>query len=285
MVEDNVVFNNGQDGIELSSLETAIATRNVVMMNGTEDSGQDGIRLLSCDSSQVNFNQVFASGGDGIVVRSSGVTSVTDNYVEGCGDQGIFVWILDQAFVARNFSGDNSSTGMILRNIDDLTCDNNVTVQNEGDGIQVRSSFAIVNGITSIQNNANGFTSSGNDLIEISNSIFRGNSNVQIGENLFGEIPIVNNSNIEGGYDGVGNIDSDPLFVSPDGADGNPNTVSDNDYRLLPGSPCIDTGDSTSWLCAELDVLSNPRVLDGLLDGNAIADTVSYTHLTLPTKA
>ena len=272
MVEDNLAFNNGQEGIDLSSLDIAIATRNVLMMNGTEGVAQDGIRLTSCDSSEVSFNQIFASNEDGIVVRSSGVTSVTDNFVEGCAEQGIFVWVVDQAYVARNFSGGNSGTGMILRNVDDLSCDNNVTVHNGGDGIQVRSSFAIVNGITSVQNGANGFTSSGNDLIEISNSVFRDNSNEQIDENLFGEIPLVNNSNVQGGYDGIGNIDSDPLFVSPDGPDGDPNAVSDNDYRLLPGSPCIDTGDSSSWLCVELDALRNPRVLDGLLDGNTIAD-------------
>ncbi len=40
-------------------------------------------------------------------------------------------------------------------------------------------------------------------------------------------------SDVEGGYDGVGNIDADPLFVD----------LEDADYRLLGGSPCIDAGD------------------------------------------
>jgi len=35
----------------------------------------------------------------------------------------------------------------------------------------------------------------------------------------------------------------DPLFADPKGPDGNPATVEDNDYRLMPGSPCIGTGD------------------------------------------
>ncbi len=45
--------------------------------------------------------------------------------------------------------------------------------------------------------------------------------------------PVVTYSNVEGGWEGEGNIDADPLFILPD----------ENDYRLLRGSPCIDTGD------------------------------------------
>lgn len=44
--------------------------------------------------------------------------------------------------------------------------------------------------------------------------------------------------NVEGGMAGAGNFDTDPLFR---------NSVT-GDYRLLPGSPCIDAGDPTSPL-------------------------------------
>ena len=44
--------------------------------------------------------------------------------------------------------------------------------------------------------------------------------------------PIVLYSNIQGGFEGEGNIDADPLFA--DAANG--------DYHLTEGSPCIDTG-------------------------------------------
>ncbi len=62
-------------------------------------------------------------------------------------------------------------------------------------------------------------------------------------------------SNIEGGEAGVGiedgstiswgagNIEEDPLFVDADGADEVPGTEDDN-FRLSPGSPCIDAGDN-----------------------------------------
>ena len=42
---------------------------------------------------------------------------------------------------------------------------------------------------------------------------------------------LITHSDIEGGWDGTGNIDEDPLFAGAD------------DYLLSPGSPCIDAGD------------------------------------------
>ena len=45
--------------------------------------------------------------------------------------------------------------------------------------------------------------------------------------------PNVTYSDVEGGWSGEGNIDADPMFV----------LAEMSDYRLLWGSPCIDTGD------------------------------------------
>jgi hypothetical protein len=41
---------------------------------------------------------------------------------------------------------------------------------------------------------------------------------------------------------GEGCIDTDPLFVDPDGPDDDPATWEDNDYRLQVESPCLDAG-------------------------------------------
>ena len=45
-------------------------------------------------------------------------------------------------------------------------------------------------------------------------------------------IPIINYSDIEGGWEGEGNINADPLFTIPE----------NDDYTLQEGSPCIDSG-------------------------------------------
>jgi len=66
----------------------------------------------------------------------------------------------------------------------------------------------------------------------------------------------------DGAFDGVGNIDDDPLLVEPDGADGDVGT-DDDDLRLQPSSPCIDAGDNTAVpedITTDLD--GNPRFLE-----------------------
>ena len=67
------------------------------------------------------------------------------------------------------------------------------------------------------------------------NCIVRGNDGLQLSG------PSASYSDVEGGLPGLGNFDLDPLFRdAPNG-----------DYRLLPGSPCIDTGDPAAPLDAD----------------------------------
>ena len=51
------------------------------------------------------------------------------------------------------------------------------------------------------------------------------------------EEPIISYSDIEGGWEGEGNIESDPLFTDPE----------NSDYTLMDGSPCIDSGNPDIW--------------------------------------
>ncbi len=63
----------------------------------------------------------------------------------------------------------------------------------------------------------------------VNSSIIWGNS-----ESNFGGIdPVVTYSDVQGGFEGEGNIDADPLFVNP----------NDGDFHLTANSPCIDAGD------------------------------------------
>ena len=50
---------------------------------------------------------------------------------------------------------------------------------------------------------------------------------------------------IDGGFPGVGNLDTDPQFTDPNGADGDPSTGTDNDYRPVSGAPGNDAGENT----------------------------------------
>ena len=85
-------------------------------------------------------------------------------------------------------------------------------------------------------------------------------------------------SDIDGGWPGIGNIDIDPCFVSPGywdvngtPADTNDDFWIDGDYRLLPQSLCINTGDPNYILdpnCPN-DLDGNPRIVDGRIDMGA----------------
>lgn len=103
----------------------------------------------------------------------------------------------------------------------------------------------------------------------ITNCIIRGNRGLdwplaQIYLWSDGDLPTtaeVTYCNVEGGWPGEGNIDTDPLFVDVDGAD---------DLHLLGGSPCLDAGDNSAipaWMTK--DVEGNPRIMNGTVDMGA----------------
>jgi hypothetical protein len=62
---------------------------------------------------------------------------------------------------------------------------------------------------------------------------------------------------------GEGNTDLNPQFVDADGPDNDPNTYGDNDYHLMPGSPCIDVGVNEDWMAGAVDLDGKPRILLG----------------------
>jgi parallel beta-helix repeat protein len=89
----------------------------------------------------------------------------------------------------------------------------------------------------------------------IINAILWGNEAPQ-GPQLFaepGSAPSITWSDIQGGWAGTGNIDADPMFKNP----------AAWDYHLKPGSPCIDTGDSSAPLLPILDFEGDPRIFPG----------------------
>jgi hypothetical protein len=69
------------------------------------------------------------------------------------------------------------------------------------------------------------------------------------------DVQAINGSSVVGNQ----TLSGSPGFVNPSGADGDPTTWADNDYRLAAGSACIDRGDSLYIpnTSAHLDILGH----------------------------
>ena len=129
--------------------------------------------------------------------------------------------------------GFNDSTAMLTN----VTFSYNIaTYSGGGMYIDYNSSIILIN-VTMVNNSANsggGIYSINNNIITLTNAILWGNSPDQI----FGEAYVVNYSDIQGGYPGEGNINSDPLLGPLEDNGGFTLT-----HALLQGSPAIDAGD------------------------------------------
>ncbi len=80
--------------------------------------------------------------------------------------------------------------------------------------------------------------------------------------------------NVQHGITGTGNLSADPRFLGP---------VKGN-YRLQPGSPCIDAGDNgrvPGELPSDLD--GHPRIVDGST-GAVVVDLGAFEHIHGPGK-
>ena len=217
----------------------------MVLNNIIESNWSGGVACIGDSRALISGNHIrdnMISGGSGIYCAYSSPVivnnNITRNSISNFGGAGVECVNNDESvIIAGNIIWDNyaglGAGGILMRPNTNGTIINNVIFENRTiygtGGIQIWS-----------------FT--GEEQIHIINNIVRNNENSQIF--LRGNAnPFIYFNNIQGGWEGEGNIDSDPLFRDPENGDFHLMSTECGD---LFDSPCIDAG--------------HPDILDSLLD-------------------
>ncbi len=173
---------------------------------------------------------------------------------------------------------DNSEAGIKLWESANPTLANCIIVGNGGDGIEmwastagrtVRHNFATVAHCTIVGNRGSGIR--GGKPIVV-NSIIRANGPDGEAPQIEADDPTAQYCNVEGGFAGAGNIDTDPAFVTPgywanaasptQGVTPGEAVWIGGDYHLSEGSPCIDAGDPAFTMdLVRTDIDGQPRIV------------------------
>ncbi len=183
------------------------------------------------------------TGGDsvGIYVKGNNSNLIENCRITGNIGGGVFLVLgqghstLRSCLVMGNSASQGGGVAILGRTtVIECTIVNNVASA-EGGGILASSPDIIIRGTTVWGN-----TAPTNDNIHV----------------LSGPPPQIRFSNIQGGYNGLGNIDEDPMFV--------------DDFHLGDNSPCIDSGDPDFVPEPnETDLDGDPRVVNGRVDMGA----------------
>ena len=137
---------------------------------------------------------------------------------------------------------------------DVLIAKNYSSINGGGDGVALFNATAAMNNCTVVNNDDEGVTVSSGGTVAMTNCIVWGHSDYQV---ITNPVQTVVYSDIEGGYPGVGNINSHPHFLNS----------SALDYQLAESSPCIDAGTNLPWMDPPTtDLAGNERIYDGTVD-------------------
>ena len=231
----NANYNGAGGGVCLNSNTFSVIEYNYIVLNQADSGG--GILVgWDCDpvirNNMIEDNEAFYAGG-GIYVSANGRSTIQDNVIRlnhagGWGGGGINLW--SATWMYGTFS--NVFNNLIIDN----------TASDAGGGIYSRyDTSRIYNNTISGNQSARGggvYVLTYDYLLPVlTNTILWSNAAAQ-GQEIYldpvsGSEAVVEYCDVQGGWPGTGNMDSDPRFINPGG----------NNYKLSPGSPCVDRGD------------------------------------------
>ncbi len=210
---------------------------------------------------------ITANGDDGVLSYSNACSILIGCTVTANADEGLFHGYHSGSLVFNSTISDNGGWGIAAGYAASVQIWNSAITGNDAGGFAYSEQGDRIHSCTIAGNGGWGIV--GSSYNRLDNCVVWGNSLGAI-QNL--EAEVVRYSDIEGGFAGEGNIDADPLFVDPE----------NGDFRLSPGSPCIDAGDNKGWGFCDLDLdgrfrrFDDPNTRDTGLGDPPIIDMGAY---------
>ncbi|MCX5639026.1 MAG: right-handed parallel beta-helix repeat-containing protein, partial [Planctomycetota bacterium] len=236
-----------------------------------ENAAFNGGAIFSAGGTLAVYESIFvanlASQG-GALVNLNGQMTLTRCVLRNNAEGTIFCFgngalHVESCVFDNNYGGwhaiDCSSTGNVI----EVT--NSLFTHNDGGAINSGYNSLLIVNSTLVDNHTTTFGGAvccSYGSLSAVNCIMWGNTAGWDGDEIFGADAsmTISYSCIAGGYPGTGNINMNPLFSAP----------ASEDYHLLAGSPCIDTGDSSAVppsVTTDLD--GKPRIVNGTVDMGA----------------
>jgi hypothetical protein len=278
--------------LEYCVLECGKATDGSPDWNNVEDNG--GAILCNYNTNPLIVkhcilqNNIAVSAG--AVKCHQGIIIFLDNVVKNnkADDGGAISFGYSQGLIASNIITNNTAayggilaldntSGTVVNNIlvnNDITDSQGVIYVNPSD---VNNRFSFCNNIiaynAAIGNCGGIFVMYTKGRSPIKNNIIWGNLAQEDNYAIYPDTIInVEYNDIEGGYTGIGNINTDPHFTNPTAGAGTQYDGLLADWSVEANSPCIDKGKpdfTVDSVGMETDFAGNPRILNNRIDMGA----------------
>lgn len=277
--------------------------KNSFVGNGISKGDGGGIFLengqyVLIDSSHFEYNHCYNVFGGGARIRDVMEVIITNNlfnhnrayYISGIFSSGhgggiavsnSYNFLGFAKIVNNRFFNNYTNIGVIYNTYYSTIFSNNLICNNYGTGIMDGNLLSNMTRIYS--NNTIAYNSSvvwaGMDITSnsqvhfINNIIWMNKQDIQIHwDNVNGVPPTILYSDVMLGYEGEGNLDTNPEFVNPTESWGVEYDALEANWSLKDDSPLINAGvpDTTGWNIPALDFTGNPRVYGARIDMGAI---------------
>jgi len=130
---------------------------------------------------------------------------------------------------------------------------------------------------TIVNNSPGGIFTTSWDGMDVTNTIVWGNDKYQIQTEE--STPTVSFCDVQGGYDGQGNIDADPCFFAPSSGVGPDYDGSSAHWTLKSCSPCINSGSQIEL--PQTDLAGSPRIYSDIVDIGAYENQSDLPLMTM----